>query len=155
MVFNGTFRTIQIALALLVGLGAVGYGGYIHSAQSSAVDSTETVDATIVSTSIERHDTRRGTDDYSPQASFNYTYDGDSYTSAHMYPGGVSHEFETKKEAEAQLADYEPGANVTAHVPSDSPENAFLKHESSNRPLHIIGLGAILVLGTLVSIVRK
>jgi hypothetical protein len=72
-----------------------------------------------------------------------------------MYPGDVSHEFGTKEDARAQLEGYEPGATVTAYVPSNSPGNAFLKHESSNKPLYITGLGAILVLGTLVSLIRN
>lgn len=153
--FDGPSGTLQIALALLVGLGALGYGAYSYTAQSAALDSAETVDATIVSTSIERLDERRGTDDYSPQATFNYTYGGEPYTSSNMYPGGVSHEFGTKEDARAQLEGYEPGSTVTAYVPSDSPGNAFLKHESSNKPLYITGFGAVLVLGTLVSIVRN
>ena len=153
--FNGPSGPLQIALALIVGLGAVGYGGYSYSAQSAALDSTETVEATIVSTSIERLDERRGTDDYSPQATFNYTYEGETYTSSNMYPGGVSHEFGTKEDARAQLESYEPGATVTAYVPSESPGNAFLKHESSNKPLYIVGLGAVLVLGTIFSIFRN
>lgn len=153
--FNGPSGPLQIALAIIVGLGAVGYGAYSYSAQSAALESTETVDATIVSTSIERLNSRRGTDDYSPQATINYTYNGEPYTSSNMYPGDVSHEFETKEDARAQLAGYETGDTVTAYVTTDSPSNAFLKHESSNKPLYIIGLGAILVLGTLVSIVRN
>ncbi|MFA9516622.1 DUF3592 domain-containing protein [Halopenitus sp. H-Gu1] len=153
--FNGPSGPLQITLALIVGLGAVGYGGYSYSAQSAALDSTETVDATIVSTSIERIDERRGTDDYSPQATFNYTFNGEPYTSSNMYPGDVSHEFGTKEKASAQLEGYETGATVTAYVPTDSPDNAFLKHESSNKPLYILGLGGIVVLSTLASIIRS
>jgi len=153
--FDGPSGTLQIALALIVGLGAMGYGAYSYSSQSAAVDDTETVDATIVSTSIERLNERRGTDDYSPQATFNYTYEGETHTSSHMYPGGISHEFETREDARAQLAGYESGATVTAYVPTDSPGKAFLKHESSNKPLYITGLGAILVFGTIVSIFRN
>jgi len=153
--FDGPSGTFRIALALIVGFGAMGYGAYSYSSQSAALDSTETVDATIVSTSIERLNERRGTDDYSPQATFNYTYEGETYTSSHMYPGGVTHEFETKEDARAKLGGYEPGASVTAYVPTDSPGNAFLKHESSNKPLYIIGLGAVFVLGTIVSIFRN
>ena len=153
--FNGPSGTLQIALALIVGLGAIGYGAYSYSSQSAALDSTETVDATIVSTSIERLNERRGTDDYSPQATFNYTYEGETYTSSHMYPGGISHEFETREDARAQLAGYESGATVTAYVPTDSPGKAFLKHESSNKPLYIIGFGGTFVLATVISIFRN
>lgn len=152
---NGPSGSLQIALALIVGLSAIGYGGYSYSAQSKALDSKETVDATIVSTSIERIDVRRGGDKYSPQATFEYSYKGETYTSSNIYPGGVSHEFGTEEDARVQLEGYDPGATVTAYVPSDSPGNAFLKQESSNKPLYITGLGAVLVLGTLLSIFRN
>ena len=152
--FNGPSGPLRIALAIIVGLGAVGYGGFMYTAQSSALDATETVNATIESTSIERLEQTKGTDDYSPQATFNYTYQGESYTSSAMFPGDVAHELETKEDARAQLEGYEPGATVAAYVPSDSPENAFLKHESSNKPIFVMALGGILVVGTIISIFR-
>jgi len=74
--FSGPSGPLRIALAIIVGLGAMGYGGYMYSAQSTALESTETVEAIIVSTSIEEIDSRKGLDDYSPHATFNYTYDG-------------------------------------------------------------------------------
>lgn len=153
--FDGPSGPLQIALTLLVGLVAVGYGGYAYTAQSAALDSTERVQATVVSTSIERLDERRGTDDYSPHATFNYTYEGETYTSSNVYPGDVTHEFGTEEEARAQLEGLEPGATVRAYVPVDSPADAFLEHQSSDRPLYVAGLGAILVAGSLVSIVRN
>lgn len=153
--FDGPSGTLQIAFALVVGLGAMGYGAYSYSSQSAALDSTETVDATIISTSIERVNKRRGTDDYRPQATFNYTYEDETYTSSHMYPGGISHEFETKEDARAQLEGYESGATVTAYTPMDSPGKAFLKRESSNKPLYVIGFGGLFILGTIVSIFRN
>ncbi|QIB79843.1 DUF3592 domain-containing protein [Haloferax volcanii] len=153
--FNGPSGPLGVALLLILGLGVMGYGGYSYLAQSSALDATETVDATVVSTAIEQVNQRRGTDDYRPQATFRYTYEGERYTSTHMYPGGVSREFETKEDAQSQLGDYEQGATVTAYVPSNSPGDAFLIHESSNKPLYITGFGAALVLGTLVSVLRN
>jgi hypothetical protein len=152
--FDGPSGPLQIAFALILGLGTIGYGAYSYSAQTAALDSTETVDATIVSTSIERLDERRGTDDYSPQATFNYTYEGERYTSSNVFPGKLPREFETKDEAGAQLEGYESGSTVRAYVPQNSPGNAFLKHESSNKPLIVTGLGAIVVLGTVFSIFR-
>ena len=153
--FSGPSGPLRITLAIIVGLGAMGYGGYMYSAQSSAVESTETVEATIVSTSIEEINNRKGTDDYSPHATFDYTYEGEQYTSSDMYPGDVAHEFPTKEDAKAQLEGYDGGATVSAHVPTNSPENAFLKHETSNKPLFIAGLGAVLAFGTVISLFRS
>lgn len=152
--FDGPSGTLQIVIALLIGLGTMGYGVYSYSAQSAAVDSTDTVEATIVSTGIERVDQRRGTDDFSPQVTFNYTFEGEQYTASNMYPGGITREFETKEDIRELLEGYEPGATKTAYVPTDAPQNAFLKHQSSNKPLYVIGLSVIMLLGTIVSIFR-
>jgi len=152
---DGPSGPLRIALALIVGLTAIGYGGYSYSAQASALEATGTTEVTIESTSIERVDERRGPDDYSPRATFSYTYEGESYTSSNLYPGGVSHEFDTEADARAQLAEYEPGSTATAYVPSDSPGNAFLERERSDKPFYAIGLGSVIVLGTLFTAFRN
>ncbi|WP_253737290.1 DUF3592 domain-containing protein [Halohasta salina] len=152
--FDGPSGTIRIVAALLVGLGTMGYGAYSYTAQSSALASPETVDATIESTSVETIDKRHGTA-YAPQASFEYSYQGDSYTSSNVYPGPLSKDFGSKADAMAQLDGYETGDTVTAYIPSDSPGNAFLKHERSNKPLFVIGFGGILTVGTLLSVFRS
>ena len=51
--FDGPSGILQIAFALLVGLSIVGYGAYSYTTQSAALDSAETVNATVVSTAIE------------------------------------------------------------------------------------------------------
>ncbi|UWG47558.1 Uncharacterized membrane protein, DUF3592 family [Halanaeroarchaeum sp. HSR-CO] len=153
--FSGPSGPLRIVLAIIVGLGAMGYGGYMYTAQSSAVESTETVEATIVSTSIEEIDNRKGSDEYSPHATFTYTYEGEQYTSSDMYPGDVAHEFPTKEDAQAQLDGYDSGATVSAYVPTNSPGDAFLQDETSNKPLFIAGLGAFLAFGTVISVFRS
>jgi hypothetical protein len=141
---------------LLVGLGFVGYGAYTYTSQSAALDSTETVNATVSSTSIEESPGgRRGGTDYRPQVSFNYTYEGESYSSSNLYPSGVTQSSGTKDGAESTLEGYEPGANVTAYVPTDSPGSAFLKNQRSTRPLFMMGVGGLVAVLALVSIVRN
>ncbi|WP_254522278.1 DUF3592 domain-containing protein [Natrinema caseinilyticum] len=151
--FNGPSGAIQIAIALIIGLGTIGYGAYSYSAQSSALDTAETVDATIVSTSIETREERRGTD-YTPHVTFNYVYEGETYTASNVYPGKLPREFGSKEDARAELDGYEPGDTVTAYVPPNSPGNAFLKHESSNKPLLVVGFGGIVVMGTIFTVLR-
>jgi len=152
--FNGPSGTVQIVVALLLGLGTMGYGAYSYTAQASALESTETVEATLVSTSVETLDQRRGTA-YTPQATFEYSYQGASYTASNVYPGPLPREFGSEPEARAQLDGYAAGDTVTAYVPADSPGEAFLKHERSNKPLLVIGFGGVVLLGTLVSIFRN
>jgi len=141
---------------LLVGLGFVGYGAYTYTSQSAALDSTETVNATVTSTSIEESPGgRRGGTDYRPQVSFNYTYEGERYSSSNLYPGGVTQSSGTRGGAESTLEGYEPGVNVTAYVPTDSPDSAFLKNQRSTRPLLMMGVGGLVAALVLVSIVRN
>jgi hypothetical protein len=146
MEINGPSGPIGIALAVILGLGTMGYGAYSYSAQSSALDSAETVDATVSSVSVERDSAGKGVD-YTPKATFNYTYEGETYTSSNVYPGKLPREFGSEEKARSQLDGYESGSTVTAYVPQDSPGNAYLKQESSNKPLLVIGLGALLALG--------
>lgn len=147
-----------VAIVLLVaGLGMVGYGAHTYMSQSAALDSTETVNATVTSTSVdEMHSSgRRGGIDYRPQVTFNYTYDGERYSSSNLYPSGVTQDSGTRGSAESELEGYEPGTNVTAHVPTDSPDSAFLKDQRSTKPLFMMGFGALFALLMTATIVRN
>ena len=103
------------------------------------------MDATISSTSVQADDARRGTD-YVLRATFNYTYEGETYTATNVYPGKLPRDFSTREKARSQLEGYESGDTVTAYVPLDSPGEAFLKHESNNKPLFVMGFGVLFVL---------
>lgn len=151
---NGPSGRFQILLAIVMGLTAIGYGGYSYTSQTAAMDSAVMTNATIVSTSIDTVSQRRGTE-HRPQATFNYTYKGETYTSTNVYPGPLSREFGSRKEARAQLDGFEAGTIVTAYVPPDSPGNAFLKVERSNKPFLLVGFGLLLLFGTITSNLRK
>lgn len=154
MEINGPSGPLGIALALLVGLGAMGYGAYDYTQQTSALESSTTVDATIVSTGVETNHQRRGTS-YSPQATFDYSYEGTNYTASNVYPGNIPRTFDREETARAQLEGYDEGATVTAYVPRDDPGDAFLRHESSTTPFFVIGFGALFVLGTVYSALQS
>lgn len=152
--FDGPSGPLQVTLVVLLGLGTLGYGGYSYAAQSTALGSAETVEATVVSTGVETNEKRRGTS-YTPRATFNYTYDGERYTSTNVYPGKLPREFDSESEARTQLDGYEAGETVDAYVRPDAPGDAYLKHEQSNKPLLVMGFGAVLLLGTVVSVFRN
>lgn len=154
MEFDGPSGTLQVLLALVVGLGAMGYGVYSYTEQSAALDSGVEVDATVSDTAIEERSGRRDTD-YTPVVTFEYTYEGETYTSSNVYPGPLGREFDTREAARERLDEYEPGDTVTAYVPSDSPGNGFLERERSNRPFLLIGFGALFVVGTAYSRLRQ
>jgi hypothetical protein len=148
---------LAMVVVLLGGLVLGGYGVYAYTSQSAALDSTETVNATVTATSVDEipSNNRRGDDDYRPQVSFNYTYEGDSYSSSNLYPSGVTQSAGSRGGAESMLEGYESGANVTAHVPTDSPGSAFLKSQRSTKPLLMMGFGALLAVLSAASIVRS
>jgi len=150
MEFDGPSGTLRIALVLLVGLATMGYGAYSYTAQSSALDSPVEVNATVSDASVEELPQKGGTD-FSPRVTFNYTYEGKTYTSSNVYPGKLPREFDTRETARSELSGYEPGATVTAYVPTDAPGNAFLKYERSNKPFFVIGFGALFVMGSVYS----
>jgi hypothetical protein len=154
MEIDGPSGPFGIALAILVGLGTMGYGVYDYTQQTSALESATTVNATIVSTGVETNQQRRGTS-YSPQATFDYSYEGTNYTASNVYPGEIPRTFDSEEAARAQVEEYEQGATVTAYVPRDDPGDAFLRHESSNTPFLVTGFGLLFVLGTLYSAFRE
>jgi len=142
---------LQIALALLVGIATMGYGAYSYTEQRSALDSTVKVDATLTDVSVEKHGGKGDT--YSPKVTYEYAYDGETYTSANVYPGKLPREFGSREKARDQI-DGGPGDTVTAYVPTDEPGDAFLKHKTSNKPLFVVGIGALFVLAAAYSVVR-
>ncbi|WP_135852577.1 DUF3592 domain-containing protein [Halorussus salinus] len=150
---DGPSGPLQLAVAVLVGLAIFGWGAYSYTTQTSALNSATQVEATITSTSVETFNQRRGTD-YGPQATFEYTYEGENYTSSNVYPGELPREFDSENAARDQLDGYEPGDTVTAYVPPNSPGNAYLMHESSNKPFLVMGFGVLFVLGAAYSALR-
>ena len=145
---------IRIVIVLVLGLATIGYGAYSYNAQTSALGSAVEVDATVTSTSVGEKAQRHGVS-YTPQATFTYTYEGEEYNSSNVYPGSLPRGFDTEEAAESALDGYEEGETVTAYVPPESPGNAFLKHESSNKPFVVVGVGVLFILASIYSAVRS
>lgn len=150
---NGPSGTLRVAAVLLLGLGTVGYGAYSYSAQTSALGSAVEVNATMSSTTVEENTQRRGVS-YTPQATFSYRYGGEEYSSSSVYPGRLPRDFDSREAAESALEGYGAGETVTAYVPPESPEDAFLKHESSDKPFLVMGIGVLFVLFSVYSAFR-
>lgn len=144
------------ALAMvLIGLALTGYGAYDYVQQSEALDDTETVEATVVETSVEEIQQRRARVDYEPTVTFEYSYEGQAYTSSHLYPATIAPDYDTRSAAESQLDGYEAGETVTAYVDPDSPGRAFLRAERSGATLKFAGIGALLAIVGGVGALRK
>lgn len=142
MEVRGPSSTLGIAVTLLISMGLIGYGGFSYMNQSEALSSSFQVNGTVDSVGVEEvSGGRRGGIEYRPTASYTYSLNGSEYTGSSVYPGNLGKEFETR---EAAQLDFEEGESVTVYVEKGSPENAFLKRESSNGPFFLIGFGVLM-----------
>lgn len=135
-------------LALLVGLAVSGFGAYDYTQQSEAIENSVEVDATITGKSVESvtGGSATGTK-FDPVVTFEYSYEGESYTGNDIYPSTTSKNYDTKSKAKSAIGEYEKGETVTAYVNPDSPSEAFLENEESSSPLLFAGVGVVFVLG--------
>jgi len=139
---------------LVVGLAIAGFGTYDYLHQSEAISDAVAVDATVTATEVDSVSQRRGGLDYRPVVSYEYTYEGESYTSSNLYPATFEPDYGTESAAEAELQGYERGGPVTAYVNPEAPSEAFLEAETSTGPLKLAGIGGVTVLIAGASVLR-
>lgn len=126
------------AIALLIGVLIMAGGGYLYYDGMQATDNAETIDATVVSTSVTEQSGSTGTgadsdDGYSVFVRYRYSYEGETYTSTSMCPGAGSAcvpSSDSRAEMEEFLEDYPEGETVTAYVSPSNPSNAYLIDKS-------------------------
>lgn len=134
-------------LFLVVGLAIAGYGGFDYNQQQQALDAAEPVNATVLETGVETESTASSSSlDYHPTVRFEYTYQGERYTSTDVYPATVRPSFDTESAARDVIADYDVNSTVTAYTTADAPAEAFLRHEQSNGPYLALGIGGVMAL---------
>jgi hypothetical protein len=141
-------------LALVVGLAVAGVGAYDYTQQSAAIESSVEVDATITGKNVNSVITS-GTSQFNPEVNFEYSYEGESYTSNNLYPASASKNYDTKSAAQSAMDEYEQGETVTAYVDPDSPGDAFLKNEKSSSSLWFAALGVAFMFGGSYALVKK
>ncbi|MFC6723665.1 DUF3592 domain-containing protein [Halobium palmae] len=88
-----------------------------------------------------------GTTQFNPEVSFEYSYEGEPYSSNNLYPASASKNYDTKSGAQSAMKAYEQGEMVTAYVNPDSPGDAFLKNGKSSSPLWFAALGVAFIFG--------
>ena len=144
-----------VIVFLVVSVAVAGYGGYDYLQQSEAVRNAAEVDATVVETGVDTESGRRGSVDYRPVATFEYSYDGETYTGNAVFPGSVTPTYDTESAARAVVAEYEAGDTVTAYVDPSAPGDAFLKNKQTDTPVKLVAIGLFGVLLTAVRYVRS
>lgn len=145
---------VFVAVMFLVGLVMVGFGAYDYVGQSETLDDAVEVEATVLSAEVEKVSTRRAGVDYDTEVRFEYTYNGETYTSEGMYPVTFGPNYDTRESAEEVIEGYEAGETVTAYLDPNSPGNGFLKNETTKTPLFVAGIGTVMMLISGVSLAK-
>ena len=138
--------TPLILIALMLGLGIAGYGGYDYVQQSNAVDDAVAVETTVVNTDISRSEGRRFY--YRISVEHTYEYQGSEYASKQVFPGSTRPIYTVRSDAQRIIEPYEPNETATAYVDPDSPSRAFLERQTTFAPFKFIGFGSLLALLT-------
>ena len=138
--------TPVILLALVLGLGIAGYGGYDYLQQSNAVDDAVAVETTVVDADVSRSEGRRFY--YRVSVEHAYEYQGSEYTSEQVFPGLTRPMYTVRSDAQRVIEPYEPNATATAYVAPGSPSQAFLERQPTFAPFKFIGFGGLIALLT-------
>ena len=150
-------RTVGLLVAallvvpgFLVGVALLGGGGYLWHDQNQAVETAETTDATVRSSTVEVD--RIGSDGptYRPNVTYEYTVDGETYRSSNVFPGPGHLWRSDRGWAVDIVADYPEGETVTAYHDPENPSNAFLIADRTPLiPLVMLGIGGLAAVGSL------
>ncbi|WP_121821949.1 DUF3592 domain-containing protein [Halostella salina] len=134
-------------LVMLVSVAVIGYGGFDYYQQQQAVADAEPVNATILETGVDSDSSGSSTDvDYYPTVRFEYTYDGERYTSTDVYPASVRQSYDTESAARDVVDEYEVDSTVTAYTVPSSPGDGFLRKQQSDGPFTAMGIGGVMLL---------
>jgi len=141
---NSTQGLAFAAVFALIGVAIAGYGFTQYQGQQDYLENTENISATVTDNSIRTDSSRRGGIDYQAEISFEYSFQGENFSSNFIHPLDTDKEFNSETEAEKFLEDYQEGETVDAFVDPDNPDEAFLKAERSSEPLLMMIIGALL-----------
>lgn len=137
---------IVLTLFMIGGLVLLGYGFNQYQGQKASIDNAVNISATVADTNVRTDSSRRGSTDYQAEIDFNYSFEGEDYTSGFIYPLDDDREFSTEEEAQEFLQSYSAGTEVDAYVSPETPDEAFLNNESSDQPLIFLLIGGLMTL---------
>jgi hypothetical protein len=103
--------------------------------RSSQRDEFVPVEATVLRSDLrveEEVDRGSKTTTYFPEVEYDYTVDGDTYTSDSVYPGRVGGT-SNRSDNQSVVDDHPPGAEVEAYYHPEDPSRSFLVDKSSTR----------------------
>ena len=141
---DGKGALISSIIGIVIGLGLIGLGANTYINQNQALQNPANTTATITDTGVDRDSSRKSGIDYQPEINFEYSFEGNQYTSSNMYPGGQQpQEYDYESEAREVTDKYSEGSEITVYVPPESPGEAFIENEKTNNPLIFMGIGVL------------
>jgi hypothetical protein len=117
---------VVVILVFLGIFGAVGSGTvYEHN---RAIQEYEPTEATILETDIIVDDSDDDTS-YEPVVRYEYTVDGETYTSDNVFPGRFTRSKGSRSGATSVTSQYSPGDRVTIQHNPDRPQQSYLRND--------------------------
>lgn len=143
---GGKKTLLSTAVAVLIGAGLIFLGVDTYMDQNQALENPVNVSATVTDTGIDEDSSRRGGIDYQPEITFEYSYEGQQYTSNNMYPGGQEpKQYNVESNAREVVNRYSQGSEITVSVPPENPGEAFIKAKRTKKPLFFAGIGLLFI----------
>ncbi|QCC51935.1 DUF3592 domain-containing protein [Halapricum salinum] len=150
-----------ILVFVLIGGGLI-YGGLHLQSEMPGADETVKMNATV----LESDYTQRGSGSdrqFVIRVTYEYTVDGQTYTSSNVKAGAESYTVDRRERAELLATEqWAAGNTVEADVDPDDPETAYLADylqgdRLERKAIHygLMGVGGLMVLASLVSLAKK
>lgn len=137
-------RLVVPTLFAIIGLYLAYTGAERIVAQRRAVANFEPVEATVQSSDMSIRGREGPSQTYKPEIAYEYEYEGETYRSKTVYPGG---NYDSRDEVGVRrLVDrHNAGDLVTAYVDPEDPETAYLVEGELRTAKLFVGAGALLV----------
>jgi len=139
-----------VVLIVIAGVVGGGFGFLPAFEHNVAVQESQPVDATIVSTDLDVREDDDGDKEYNPIVVYRYEIDGETYEQDNTYPGRFTRWTGSRSSATAVVDQYRPGDEVTVHHNPSNPGQAYLRNDGMPGSW-LIGIGgaAIVFVGGL------
>ncbi len=111
-------------VSMLIALSFIALGGYMFFGYYQQTANAQPVDATVTSAEVVQSYDADQNVVYRPSITYEYTYNGETYTGDSVYID--DNQVSSQSRANEIVGEYETGSNVTAYLPPDNPDNAYL-----------------------------
>lgn len=143
---NSTFGLVLAVLFLTGGVLMAGYGFKQYQGQKQSLENAVNTTARITETDVRKDSSRRGGIEYQAEIQFEYSYEGESYSSDFIYPLDDDRAFELEADAEEFTSSYDVGSQVDAYVNPEEHGQGFLLKKRTDQPLIFMLIGVMMAL---------